>query len=169
MHGRRGPRKLCWRRNEGYPVFDVESGEVPAFIVPVSGSANKVSVNKVSDAAGSGGVSGATSGGALLVLTTCGGAADAQRIAAALVERRLAACVNTLNGVSSTYRWQGRVVHDEESLLLIKTTAERYPALEAAIRELSGYELPEVVAVRVDGGLPPYLDWLAESVARGSE
>lgn len=103
------------------------------------------------------------------MLTTCGNAAEAQRIASALVERRLAACVNALNGAVSTYRWQGRVVQEEETLLVIKTTAERYLALEAAIRELSSYELPEVVAVRVDGGLPAYLDWLAESVAQGFE
>jgi len=146
-----------------------DSGADPRVIVLVWSSANKVSVEKVSDATGSHGASGATSGGVLLVLTTCGSAADAERIATALVERRLAACVNAIGGVASTYRWQGRVVQEQESLLVIKTTAERYLGVEAAIRELSGYELPEVVAVRVDGGLPPYLDWLAESVAKGSE
>lgn len=125
-------------------------------------------MEKVADTARAGEASGAA-GGTLLVLTTCGSAADAQRIASALVERRLAACVNAVNGVASTYRWQGRVVTEEESLLVIKTTAERYPALEAAIRELSGYELPEVVAVRVDGGLPPYLDWVAQSTAQDAE
>ena len=113
--------------------------------------------------------SAATPKAALLVLTTCGSAADAERIASALVERRLAACVNAVGGVTSTYRWQGRVVREQEQLLVIKTTGERYRDVEAAIRELSGYELPEVVAVRVDGGLPPYLDWLAESVAKGQE
>lgn len=103
--------------------------------------------------------------GTLLVLTTCGGAADAERIATGLVERRLAACVNALNGAVSTYRWQGKVVREEETLLLIKTTPERYSALEAAIRELSGYELPEVIGVRVDAGLPGYLQWVADEVA----
>lgn len=105
----------------------------------------------------------------LLVLTTCGSTDDARRIAAGLVERRIAACVNAVNGAVSTYRWQGRVVHEEESMLLIKTTAERYSALEAAIRELSGYELPEVIAVRPDAGLTAYFDWIAESVARDSD
>lgn len=126
-------------------------------------------MEKVADTARTGEASGAASGGVLLVLTTCGSAADGQRIASALVERRLAACVNAVNGVASTYRWQGRVVTEEESLLVIKTTAERYPAVEAAIRELSGYELPEVVAVRVDGGLPPYLDWIVQSAAQEPE
>jgi periplasmic divalent cation tolerance protein len=105
----------------------------------------------------------------LLVFTTCGGAADADRIASSVVERRLAACVNTLNGVTSTYRWQGRVVREQEIMLLIKTTAARYPALEEALRALSGYELPEVVAVRVDAGLPGYLAWLADAVEQDTE
>lgn len=100
----------------------------------------------------------------LLVITTCGGAADADRIASALVERRLAACVNALKGAVSTYRWEDRVARDEETVLLVKTTAGRYAEIETAIRELSGYELPEVVAVGIDGGLPGYLAWVAESV-----
>lgn len=133
------------------------------------GSPNKVPMEKVSEATATSGASGVAPGAALLVLTTCGSAADAEQIASALVERRLAACVNALGGVTSTYRWQGRVVREQEHLLVIKTTGERYEDVEAAIRELSGYELPEVVAVRVDGGLAPYLDWLAESVAKGSE
>lgn len=105
----------------------------------------------------------------MLVLTTCGGPADAERIASALVERRLAACVNAVNGIVSTYRWQGKVARETESLLLIKTTSDRYAALEEAIRETSTYELPEVLAVRVAGGLGEYLDWIAASVQRDSE
>ncbi|MFO7287546.1 MAG: divalent-cation tolerance protein CutA [Gammaproteobacteria bacterium] len=105
----------------------------------------------------------------LLVITTCGGAETADRVASALVERRLAACVNALPGAVSTYRWQGRVARDHETVLLIKTTAERYAAVEAAIRELSGYELPEVVAVRIERGLPGYLAWVAESVKQDAE
>lgn len=105
----------------------------------------------------------------LLVITTSSGAADADRIASALVERRLAACVNALRGAVSTYRWEGRIARDEETVLLIKTTAERYSAVEAAIRELSGYELPEVIAVRVERGLPGYLDWIADSVKQDAE
>ena len=125
-------------------------------------------MEKVADTARAGEASGAA-GGTLLVLTTCGSAADAQRIASALVERRLAACVNAVNGVASTYRWQGRVVTEEESLLVIKTTEAQLEALEAAIRETSSYELPEVVAVRIDRGLPGYLGWIAESVEQDAE
>lgn len=132
-------------------------------------SINKVSVNEASNENAAAPSAGPSSSGALLVITTCGSVADARRIASALVERRLAACVNALPGAVSTYRWQDRVVQEEECLLVIKTIAERYSALEAAIRELSGYELPEVVAVRVDSGLPAYLDWLAESVTNGPD
>ncbi len=103
----------------------------------------------------------------LLVLTTCGSAEDAQRLATALVELKLAACVNTVNNVASTYRWAGAVQRDQESLLVIKTTEARLPALEAAIRERSSYELPEVLAIPVHGGSAGYLAWLAESVADG--
>ena len=104
----------------------------------------------------------------LLVLTTCG-PSEADRIASTLVERRLAACVNTVSGVVSAYRWKGKVEREQESLLIIKTTSDRYPALEEAIRETSSYELPEVVAVRMAGGSPAYLDWVAGAVGQDSE
>jgi len=107
----------------------------------------------------------AMSSQALLVLTTCGNAADAGSLAALLVERRLAACVNALDKVTSTYRWQGRVQQDQETLLVIKTTAARYPAVEQAIRAHSKYELPEVLAIPVAAGSSTYLDWVRESVA----
>ncbi len=105
----------------------------------------------------------------LLVLTTCGNAPDADRLATLLVEQRLAACVNAVGGVASTYRWQGRVQHDQETLLVIKTTAERYAAVEQAIRTHSKYELPEVVAIQVAAGSSVYLDWIRESVAAGRD
>lgn len=101
----------------------------------------------------------------LLVLTTCGSAEDADRLGRLLVESRLAACVNAVNGVTSTYRWQGEVHQDRETLLVIKTTEARYAALEQAICEHSTYDLPEVLAIPVHAGLPPYLAWLRESVA----
>lgn len=97
----------------------------------------------------------------LLVLTNLPDRAVADRLADSLIEQRLAACVNILSPCRSVYRWQGAVQHDEEHPLLIKTTAERYPALEAAIRAAHPYELPEIIAVRVEGGLPAYLDWVA--------
>ena len=101
----------------------------------------------------------------LLVLTTCGDRRQARALAGALVEQRLAACVNTVDNVVSTYRWQGKVHADDEVLLLIKTTEDRYAALEQAIGTLHGYELPELVAVRIDRGSPAYLSWLAASTA----
>ena len=101
----------------------------------------------------------------LLVLTTCGSAEDAEVLATGLVEARLAACVNAIHGVGSTYRWQNQVQKDRETLLIIKTTAARFAALEQAIRERSGYELPEVLALPVEAGSTHYLNWVAESVA----
>jgi len=101
---------------------------------------------------------------ARLVLTTCGSREVADRLAGALVERRLAACVNVLPGVSSTYRWQGAIERDEEVLVLIKTLQRKLDAVAAAIREISGYELPEVVAVDIAGGSADYLAWIADSV-----
>ena len=98
---------------------------------------------------------------ALVVITNLPDRASAERLADALIEARLAACVNIL-ACRSVYRWQGAVQHDEEHPLLIKTTAERYPALEQAIRAQHPYELPEIVAVPVERGLTAYLDWVAE-------
>lgn len=98
---------------------------------------------------------------ALLVLTNLPDRAAAERLAEALVEQRLAACVNLLAPCRSVYRWKGGLQRDEEHPLLAKTTTERYPALEAAIRAAHPYELPEIVAVSVETGLPDYLKWIA--------
>jgi periplasmic divalent cation tolerance protein len=95
-----------------------------------------------------------------LVLNTCPDAETARRIAAALVERNLAACVNIIPGVESVYRWQGKVETDSEHLLLIKCSRDAYPALEQAVTELHPYELPEIVAVPIEAGLPGFLDWI---------
>jgi periplasmic divalent cation tolerance protein len=98
---------------------------------------------------------------ALLVLTNLPDAASAQALAEHVVAERLAACVSILAPCRSVYRWQGRVEAAEEVPLLIKTRADRYAALEAAIRARHPYELPEIVAVPISHGLPAYLDWLA--------
>jgi len=98
---------------------------------------------------------------ALVVLNTCPDLATAERIAAALVEERLAACVNRIAGIVSTYRWQGEVQRGGEILLLIKTTRERFDAVRERIVALHPYELPEIIAVDVARGLPAYLDWIA--------
>jgi periplasmic divalent cation tolerance protein len=98
----------------------------------------------------------------LICYCTCPDAASAARIAEALVGERLAACVNQLPGVRSVYRWQGNVERAGEVLLLAKTTADRLDGFVARVRELHPHELPEVIAVEAAGGLPPYLDWVAE-------
>ena len=98
----------------------------------------------------------------LLVLTNCPDEETADRIATSLVENRLAACVNALAPVESTYRWQGAVEQAIEVPLLIKCTRDRYPALEEAIRQLHPYTVPEIVAIPVVAGLAPYLRWVAE-------
>ena len=89
--------------------------------------------------------------------------ATGQRIAEALVAEGLAACVNVLPGVHSVYRWQGGVEHADEVLLLAKTTRARMDALQARLLELHPYELPELLAVEAAGGLPAYLDWVANA------
>ena len=101
----------------------------------------------------------------MIVLTTCGNDEDAGALARALVERRLAACVNAVSKVTSTYRWKGEVQHDQETLLIIKTTASRLAAVEKTVREKSKYELPELIALPVEAGGAEYLAWIRESVA----
>jgi periplasmic divalent cation tolerance protein len=96
----------------------------------------------------------------LLVLTNLPDAYSAHALAGALVEARLAACVSILAPCRSVYRWQGKLENAEEVPVLIKTTAARYAELEAAIRARHPYELPEIIAVPVDCGLPAYLEWV---------
>jgi periplasmic divalent cation tolerance protein len=97
----------------------------------------------------------------LLVFTNLPDRSAANTLARALVERRVAACVNVLSECTSAYRWQGKVETATEIPMVVKTTAAAYPELERAIRELHPYELPEIVAVPVCSGLPEYLDWVA--------
>jgi periplasmic divalent cation tolerance protein len=97
----------------------------------------------------------------LVVLCTFPDVEQARGIAVVLVERRLAACVNLLPGVESIYRWEGKVERAGEVLAVIKTT--RYPELEAALKELHPYEVPEILALPVAAGLAGYLKWLGES------
>ena len=98
---------------------------------------------------------------ALLVLTNLPDADAARVMAAGLIEKRLAACVNILAPCRSVYRWQGKIEDAQEVPLLIKSTSERYAALEAAIRAAHPYELPEIIAVPLARGLPEYLAWVA--------
>jgi len=101
----------------------------------------------------------------LLVLTTAGSKTEARKIAEALVERRLAACVNIVPGIMSVYRWEGKVAEAAEYLLLIKTVEAREEQLRRAIRELHSYQVPEFVTLSVNSGSAEYLKWLEESVS----
>ncbi len=100
---------------------------------------------------------------AIIVITNAPDRAIAEKIARALVDQKLAACVNILAGCSSVYRWQGKVETADEVPLLIKTRSEIYPEVEAAIKKLHPYELPEIVAVPVAQGSSEYLEWINAS------
>jgi periplasmic divalent cation tolerance protein len=104
------------------------------------------------------------SDGCLLVLCTVPDRGLGETIAAALVGEGLAACVNRLPGVTSTYRWQGEVISDSEELLLIKTTGARFEVLRQRIRALHRYDVPEIIALPVAAGDADYLNWLRDSV-----
>lgn len=99
----------------------------------------------------------------LLVLCTCPTRSVAAAITTALLEQELAACVNRLPGIKSSYRWKGQVEEDEELLLMIKTTRDHLPEVERAIGQLHPYELPEVIGVPISAGSQPYLDWIRSS------
>jgi periplasmic divalent cation tolerance protein len=100
----------------------------------------------------------------LLILTTAGSDSEAKQIATTLVERRLAACVNIVPRVASVYRWRGKVEAAEEFLLIIKTVKTQQEQVQTAIRELHSYELPECLAIAVEGGSTEYLEWITDSV-----
>lgn len=100
----------------------------------------------------------------IVAMSTCPDEQSAQRISAALVSERLATCINRVGGVRSTYVWEGRLQDDAEILLIMKTTSARLALLDARLRELHPYEMPELVAFRVDGGNVAYLDWVRRGV-----
>lgn len=99
-----------------------------------------------------------------MVVIAAGDAAEAERIASALVSERLAACVQEVP-ITSTYTWQGAVHRDPEILLLAKTTAARYEELATRVRTLHGYDVPEILRIDVAGGSGDYLAWLRETVS----
>ena len=101
--------------------------------------------------------------GEIIVLVTVPSADEASRIAEALIGERLAACVNILPGVESVYRWEGKINHDRELLLVIKSTAERYSELERRVHQLHSYSTPEIIAVNIDRGSEKYLGWIRDS------
>ncbi len=106
---------------------------------------------------------------AAVVLTTTSSAEQAESIARALVDRRLAACVSVVPGVRSFYRWQGAVQDDREVLLVIKAAPSAFEALRSAIRELHAYDTPEIVMLPIAAGDPDYLAWLSRETAGDSQ
>jgi periplasmic divalent cation tolerance protein len=99
-----------------------------------------------------------------LVWTTAGSAEEARKIAHALVDGRLAACVNIVPQIQSVYRWKEKVEEAEEWLLLIKTTDEAFGRVRDRIKQIHSYELPEAIAFEIQDGSPEYLQWIAESI-----
>jgi len=104
-----------------------------------------------------------------VILSTAGSEDEARRVAQHLMEHQLAACVNILPGIESIYRWQDKVESAREWLLLIKTTAEKFPAVRDAIRQVHSYELPECIAIAIEDGSKEYLQWIGDCVANTKE
>lgn len=96
----------------------------------------------------------------VVILSSCSDETKAQAIAAQLVEQRLAACVNVVSGVRSTYRWKGEVRAESELLLIIKSERDQVQSIRQVVQELTGYELPELIAIEIIDGSEQYIDWL---------
>ena len=101
----------------------------------------------------------------ILILVTAGSETEADTIAKTLVEEHLAACVNLVSPIRSIYRWKGKIVDDREWLLVIKTQASRFAAVEARVTALHSYQVPEVIAVPIQAGAEAYLRWLREKTS----
>ena len=101
----------------------------------------------------------------IVVLVTGGNARECARIARHLLDRRLIACANLVPQIRSLYTWKGKIADEKECLMLLKSSRERFPALQAEIEKLHSYSVPEIMALPVIDGSPNYLDWIAESVA----
>ena len=104
----------------------------------------------------------------IVVYVTAGSLAEADRLARALVEERLAACVNRIGPIQSVYRWDDKLEQSEEQLLIIKTPKELFAALEKRVRELHSYSVPEIVALPIVDGSQDYLRWLDEQATGGA-
>jgi uncharacterized protein involved in tolerance to divalent cations len=102
----------------------------------------------------------------IVVYVTVPSSDEGERIAAALVEERLAACVNRIPGIRSTYRWRGRVERAEEELLIIKSRSDLFASLKHRVVELHSYDVPEIIALPIVEGSEPYVRWLDEEIAK---
>jgi len=100
-----------------------------------------------------------------LILSTCPDLEAAERLASRLVEEGLVACVNIVPQVRSIYSWRGRLERTDECLLIMKSAAVRFAAIEARVRALHTYELPELIAVPISEGLPEYLQWVSDTAS----
>lgn len=96
----------------------------------------------------------------VIVMVTAASQDEADKIADQVVRSRLAACASTIPTVRSTYWWEGKVMNDQEALLLIKTTSDKFKSLEEAIRKIHSYKVPEIMTIPVSNGFPPYLEWV---------
>ncbi|WP_455378093.1 divalent-cation tolerance protein CutA [Petrachloros mirabilis] len=102
------------------------------------------------------------SGRVLIVLTTASSQNEATRIARAVANERLAACINIIPGITSIFRWDSRVQKSREVLLIFKTTRQRYPALERMIQSMHSYDVPEIIALSVESGFIKYIKWIGQ-------
>ena len=98
-----------------------------------------------------------------VVLVTCPDRATGETIAGTLIEEKLEACANLVEGVTSIYRWKGKIEHEAEALLIIKTRRAHFSLLEARVKELHPYEVPEIIAADIAAGNTPYLNWIDET------
>jgi periplasmic divalent cation tolerance protein len=101
----------------------------------------------------------------ILVLSNCGSEEEARRVARALVEARVAACVNIVPGIQSVYHWQGAIQEDSEWMLVIKSTRSMFDSLAAELRKIHSYQVPEVLAIPIIAGDQNYLDWMDREIA----
>jgi len=143
---------LCWR---GMDVAQCQTEELGAGC-----AAGKDQVDCREALGYSGWVMGAEPIQVVVVMVTAASQGEAVKIADQVVRSRLAACASTIPTVHSTYWWEGKMTNDQESLLLIKTTSDKFNSLEETIRRIHSYKVPEIIAVPVSHGFPPYLEWV---------
>jgi periplasmic divalent cation tolerance protein len=101
----------------------------------------------------------------VVVLVTVPNQQEADRIAGQMVQKRYAACATTVPGAQSIYWWEGKVIKEQEVLLLLKTTEDRFPLLREAIKQVHPYQVPEILALSVMDGLPQYLEWVVKETS----